>query len=175
MPLSLPSELQESVRSLFTYVEGLWVPVSALPVRRRVMQSDEYEKRLTEAMTPKSSDYSVRKSMRSDTGSWFGLGLIIGTIALIIALTTCGSAYAGEDTRPSWCAPDYVCLTTKEAATLLIKVELLEKQVDVLKAKRMSRLGFAAVCGPAASLSTTDGNTTLAGTLSCVIGAGYRF
>jgi len=82
---------------------------------------------------------------------------------------------AKPDSRPVWCQAGYVCMRTPDAAALLIKVEMLEEQVGILKAKRLSKLGWAATCGPAASLSTTDSNTTLAGTLSCVVGFGYRF
>lgn len=82
---------------------------------------------------------------------------------------------SGVNSRPSWCQSGYICLPTKDAADLLIKVDYLQSQVDILKAKRLSRLGYAAVCGPSASLQVDNGNTTLAGTLSCTIGVGWRF
>lgn len=77
--------------------------------------------------------------------------------------------------RPDWCKPGFVCLSTKDSAALLIKVDMLEEQVGILKANRARHLGLAAVCGPSASLSVDSGSTTLAGTLSCTIGIGWRF
>lgn len=80
---------------------------------------------------------------------------------------------AGE--RPAFCQPGWVCLRTKDAADLLIKVDMLQEQNAILKSKKAHALGWAAVCGPAASFSTTESGTTLAGTISCTIGFGYRF
>jgi len=66
-------------------------------------------------------------------------------------------------------------MKTPDAAALLIKVEMLQEQVSILKATKRRALGWAAACGPAASLSSTGDGTTLAGTISCVVGYGIRF
>ena len=102
----------------------------------------------------------------------------------ITAALLCAAAYSSfaaepltskPDERPNWCQSGYVCLKTPAAADLLIRIEILEEQNAVLKARRARAFGWAAVCGPSASLSVEDGGTTFAGTLSCTVGAGYRF
>ena len=103
----------------------------------------------------------------------FMASILLLMVAGLVVSPVWADSPVGE--RPDWCKPGFVCMKTPDAAALLIKVEMLEEQVGILKAKSLNKLGWAATCGPAASLSTTDSNTTLAGTLSCVVGFGYRF
>lgn len=77
--------------------------------------------------------------------------------------------------RPTWCQPGYVCVPTACAAEAAVQLTLLTAEVDVLHRKRQKALGWAAVCGPAASLSVDDSQTTFDGTLSCAVGFGFRF
>ena len=88
-----------------------------------------------------------------------------------------GASLAAEKKapRPDWCRPGWVCLPSTEAAEMTVLLADLEADLAAARVKRQKAIGWAAVCGPAASLSVQDGETTFAGTVSCTLGFGFRF
>lgn len=106
--------------------------------------------------------------------------LTVWVAALLSVVFVYGLAYGAEDAkptdqRPEWCKPGWSCLPTRVAADLAIKLTELETENDLLKLRRKKLFGWAAVCGPSASLQVHDGRTDLAGTISCTVGLGARW
>ena len=85
------------------------------------------------------------------------------------------ASVAVQDERPEWCKPGYVCLRTQDAADLSAKLINLEAENQALRLTKRHIVGWAAVCGPSASVQVQNGKWDLAGTISCTIGPGIRW
>lgn len=76
--------------------------------------------------------------------------------------------------RPEWCQKGYVCIPTRDAADLTIRLADLEADLAAARANRARRWGWFGVCGPSASLQVVDSKWDVAGTISCTVGVGVR-
>lgn len=76
--------------------------------------------------------------------------------------------------RPSWCQPGYVCLPTRQAADITIRLADMEAELTAAKAARGRRWDWMAACGPAVSAYVSQNQVNLGGTVSCVVGFGVR-
>ena len=90
------------------------------------------------------------------------------------SLVAATEAPTSPSARPDWCRPGFVCLPTRDAADLTIRLADLEADLAASKAARVSRWGWVAGCGPSASLQAQNSKWDVAGTISCTVGLGVK-
>lgn len=100
---------------------------------------------------------------------------LLATLAIGHSALAADTQTPQENTRPEWCRVGYVCIPTAAAADLSAKLINLEAENQSLKVTKKHIVGWAAVCGPSASVQVQAGKWDLAGTISCTIGPGIRW
>jgi hypothetical protein len=101
-------------------------------------------------------------------------GLLLALVLAAGQPDAAGSVPRGTSDRPAWCQPGFVCIPTRDAADLTIRLADLQADLAAAKAARISRWGWIAGCGPSAVLNVNNGRTDFTGAIGCTIGLGLK-
>jgi hypothetical protein len=108
--------------------------------------------------------------------------LVAAICAVLVVTTTLGHcaeptpAPADCASRPTWCAPGYVCLPTRCAAEASAQLELLTAETESLRKRRIRRWACTLGAGMGVTLQYNAGQASfdaapIVGALTC----GYTF